>query len=201
MYQGPNGITMVEETFPKEGYSVLNDDFKGMTWKQVQEKLAPGTKIAPELASLTFKPKQSVPAPVVTPAGEGATNDPSAPAALAKTSALKDAWFQQNYCWTWGAGYRCCLLNRANYPDWGWTNCMMSFANILMYSGTQVNFKLQVGSSNLFNTTILNDGRVHCWTTYSGTNWLGLRKQEVHRYDVYNTSGQGWHWAVNSDIY
>ena len=202
LYKGPEQTFLVEAVQPKGEPSLLTPEMNGWNWKQIQEKLAPGQKAAEGLEAIPFHSQESIgtPAPIYSGEGNISTSlTETGPGPLAKTAA--DAgWFQTNFC-TNGNAFSWCLLNRSGGDDWGWSNCKMSFINIIVNFGVQIQLKIKIGGSNTLTTTILNDNYVHSWTSTSGKNWLGLIKQETHRYDITNTAGSGWHWSVRAETW
>lgn len=199
LYKSPDGLEVVETIQPKGEEPLLKPEMNGKTWKEIVERVAPGSDIADAYKNVIYRGMTEAAGPVDISDPEGQIARPESGAGiLAKTSA--DAtWFQNNYCSS-GNAFSWCLLNRAGaWNDWGQTNCKMSFAYIIMNSGTQLTFAIKSGGKRTLTTTILNDNYVRSYTTTSSKDFWGLINHELHRYDITSTNASNsWHWAVRA---
>jgi hypothetical protein len=202
LYKSPDGLEVIETVQPKGELPLLTPEMNGKTWKEIVESIAPGSELAPAYANEIYQGQTGVSVPAEMSSQDGLIAQPEKEGgALAKTSA-DASWFQQNYCSS-GNAFSWCLLNRAGaWTDWGQTNCKMSFAYIIMNSGTQVNFTIKVDGKKTLTTTILNDNYVHGYTTTSSKDFFGLINVDLHRYDVGSTNAaNSWHWAVRGSTW
>lgn len=197
MYKGPDGVNLVEEAYPPGETPLLTPDMANMTWKQIQEKLAPNKPVAAGLEDMIYAPQEGKEVPVQMKSMDGAVNQ----AAQEGSGVLRkaagetwDIWFQQNYCNS-GNAFSWCLLNREG-NDWGQTNAKRTDLDIYLYKGGQATLSIKVGGTLTFRTTLVFDDLVHTWITKSGKDFWGLYKVQTHRYDIAWTAGTGWHWNV-----
>lgn len=183
---------------------ILGEEFEGMTFSEIHQKLAPGRPVPTELEQIDerFELKSEE-------VENGYQNEQLTdgdflylePKTGAKEEGLNDVWFRDNYCnpSSFYNGYKACLLNRYGPgTDWAWANCSRSRVYVYPFQGGQIHLRGQVDGSTLFDADLLA-GWVYTYYMYSGKNFWGCRVNKKHYYSITNTSGDGWHWSLRSN--
>lgn len=195
-------VGVLERYLPGEK-PILGEEFEGLTFAEIHQKLAPEVAVPAEIAQIDerFEMESDV--------AEGYQNQQliegnhieSKSGTSSREAGLNDIWFRDNYCnvssfWN---GYKACLLNRYGPgSDWGWANCTRSRVYVYPFQGGQVHLQGKVDGSTLFDADLLA-GYVYTYYMFSGTNFWGCRQTKKHYYSITNTSGDGWHWNLRSN--
>lgn len=199
-----DGHVGVLEKYRPGDTPILTEEFEGLTFSEIHQKLAPGREVPVELAEIEERFELESDG-----VDEGYKNQPvikgdylpMEPKAGAKEEGLNDSWFRDNYCnpSSFYNGYKACLLNRYGPgSDWGWANCTRSRVYVYPFQGGQVHLQGKVDGSTLFDADLLS-GWVYSYYMYSGKNFWGCRSNKKHYYSITNTYGDGWHWSLRSN--
>ena len=196
-------IALFEKNLPGKE-AILGEELVGLTLKEIHQELAPGKAVPTELLNVEerFEIRSSDTDLTNEFPAEGANLGADKSSSNSRTQDLNDVWFRDNYCnpSSFYNGYKACLLNRKNMTtDWAWSNCTRSRVYVYPYQGGQIHLKGQINGSTIFDADLLV-GWVYNYYMYSGKSFWGCRQNKKHYYSITNTSGDGWHWSLRSNL-